>query len=444
MSKKKKNNNAAIMNKEMLARQRNLYLKRLQTILVGLGKEEAYKMMSQSLKETLFRLKLRPIKVTVHKDIGRTPLFAKASRHLIMKLYHDRTVSFENPDYAIKIGDYNELFFPFLLIIDQLKERGTHKEIIKIREELSDFYSDATPNGQDIMNEKVEKVLDECQLIYSISTSYIERIFFLEEKCLSCEPPEQPCLGIEIQQIKPDKRKFLIDGKTRSAYHLGWLYQNVEFAPTSISLGELDPKASIPDLRLDVYIQRHAIQRVYERLDCISLGASQMVLCTEIINKPEVIFYKGKTLIAVTMGKIKFGYLVVTLIDGVVLIKTFLLITNSGTPEGDKLQALTGLNKSDKSYLGLDRLSSFYSDDIKSNDKIMKLLETIGCGKLPDIKNHIPDSGLIKCEQQTALLLEKYLKTSDVEKQDWSNLNVEELAGILRQESDMMQDLIVE
>ncbi|MDP4269793.1 MAG: hypothetical protein Q8909_06675 [Bacteroidota bacterium] len=444
MSKKKKNNNAAIMNKEMLARQRNLYLKRLHAILVGLGKEEVYKMMSQSLKAALFRMKFRPIKVTVQKEIGRTPLFAKASRHLIMKLYHDQTVSFENPDYAIKIGDYNEIFFPFLAIIDDLKESRSYKEVAKIREELADLYSEVTPNGRDAMNEKVEKVLNQCQLIYSISTCYFERMFFLEEKCLPCEPPEQPCLGIEIQQIKPDKRKFLIDGKTRSAYHLGWLYQNVEFGPTSISLGELDPKASIPDLRLDVYIQRHAIQRVYERLDCVSLGASQMILCTEIINKPEVIFYKGKTLIAVTMGKIKFGYLVVTLIDGVVLIKTFLLITSSGTPEGDKLQALTGLDKSDKSYLGLDRLSSFYSDDIKSNDKVMRLLDKIGCGRLPDIKNHIPDSGLIKCEQQTALMLEKYLKTSDVEKQDWSNLNVEDLTGILRQESEIMQDITVE
>ena len=47
------------------------------------------------------------------------------------------------------------------------------------------------------------------------------------------------------------------------------------------------------------------------------------------------------------------------IIEGKIVIRTFLFVTNNGTPEGKKLAQITGLQKLDKKYLALDKLSTF-------------------------------------------------------------------------------------
>jgi hypothetical protein len=44
-----------------------------------------------------------------------------------------------------------------------------------------------------------------------------------------------------------------------------------------------------------------------------------------------------------------------TLNEGKLVIRSFLFLTNDGTPEGWKLRALTGLAKRDKKYLEIEK-----------------------------------------------------------------------------------------
>ena len=64
------------------------------------------------------------------------------------------------------------------------------------------------------------------------------------------------------------------------------------------------------------------------------------------------------TLIDFNMYEYKVGYLLITLHEDKLVIRSFLFLTNDGTLEGRKLRQLTRLEKYDKKYLGIDKLST--------------------------------------------------------------------------------------
>ena len=68
------------------------------------------------------------------------------------------------------------------------------------------------------------------------------------------------------------------------------------------------------------------------------------------------------------------------------MIQTFLFITNNGTPEGDKLNELMGLNKADKIYWEIDKLSTFMETNFEKNDSLKQLFLQAGCKSLFDLK----------------------------------------------------------
>lgn len=75
----------------------------------------------------------------------------------------------------------------------------------------------------------------------------------------------------------------------------------------------------------------------------------------------------------------KAGYFRLDIIDGKIIIRTFLFVTNNGTPEGQKLGSNTGLQKLDKKYLAIDKLSTFMTSDIGKNENVKKIFIDAGC-----------------------------------------------------------------
>src|SRR5450759_1287872 len=134
-----------------------------------------------------------------------------------------------------------------------------------------------------------------------------------------------------------------------------------------VKLSQLGFQNGIPDKDVKIYIQKHALRRLDERIDCLSVDQKHISLFSALI-KPEIIkTAKNRSLVAFRIYNTKVGYLSAEYIDGAVLIHTFLFITNNGTPEGQKLTELTGLGKLDKKYLAIDKLSSFIKSDIGKN-----------------------------------------------------------------------------
>ena len=92
-----------------------------------------------------------------------------------------------------------------------------------------------------------------------------------------------------------------------------------------------------------------------------------------------------------------------------IVIRTFLFVTNNGTPEGQMLENVTGLQKLDKKYLALDKLSTFMTSDIGGNEKVKEIFTSAGCQCLLELyeRSHLIATNSPK--QFDAELMLKYI-----------------------------------
>ena len=218
--------------------------------------------------------------------------------------------------------------------------------------------------------------------------------------------------NIEIVEKIPDQLMIVIDNHPRPVYRLALAFPSSGFREVSVSSDQLFLDKSMLNVPIPVYFQNHVLHRLEERLDCLSRTMREYYLCSN-MEDPKIRQFKGRTLVEYNIDKqSKMGYLVVEYLDGILLVKTFLLLSNSGTPEGQQLEEVSGMNKIDRKYWTIDRLSTFQNSDMKDHPKVKEVFEKSGCGtlfhKLP-ILDHDEETQ----PSQAAQML-KYLKMDEV------------------------------
>ncbi len=181
-------------------------------------------------------------------------------------------------------------------------------------------------------------------------------------------------------RIKAVERNFVVSGKPRPAYKVGGPVPRKGFLWITIPSGKLVSDSPFAALPLEAFIQSHALIRMQERLNCIYHGEMELILNISLETFETVIKYKQTLLIPAMFHDSKIGYFVVEVVEGVVLIKTFLFITNTGTPEGDKLDRELNAGKLEKEFLKLNRLSTYVNSDLSEEPRIREIFEKIGLG----------------------------------------------------------------
>jgi hypothetical protein len=187
---------------------------------------------------------------------------------------------------------------------------------------------------------------------------------------------------ITIGTYPLDVKKVTIKGDTRPVIQMATLIYPTDvfvFMPFEIAGEDLNIGHAFSQLKIPVYIQQHAINRVMERSGYRVPGLCKIDILSAVFSPVITRIGKDRFLIEYRMNKIKIGYLVAEFIDGILVVITFLLMTNNGTPEGDKLAELTGLKKLDKEYLMIDNLRSLASSDILESEIVCKLFCDAGC-----------------------------------------------------------------
>jgi hypothetical protein len=192
---------------------------------------------------------------------------------------------------------------------------------------------------------------------------------------------------VMINTYTLDERSITINGEKRSAVQLGTiLYPNRDtpaFIPYTLSPEQLNIRHSFSKLPILIYIQQHAVHRLMERTGSSTVSYCMMQFANVFIHPVIIPVIAGKRfLIEYRMNDIKIGYLLTELIDGILLVRTFLLLTNSSTPEGDRLARLTRLQKEDRTYLSLDNLRSLVNSDILDNETVCEIFRQTGCDPL--------------------------------------------------------------
>jgi hypothetical protein len=206
-------------------------------------------------------------------------------------------------------------------------------------------------------------------------------------------------LAARISTVPPVVEDFDLPEGRRPAYKVG-----IPFYPSTYT-GTVIPKSKVHWLKikppstqaiqwqdeLEVYIQSHAIRRMYERVDMVGVTSMHLDFFFSLLLAPPII-ENGYLLFPFKVGLHVIGYFKGDIISGRILLRTFLFMTNDGTPESRRLKELAGLSKIDIKYLKIDTLRNFVYSDIQHNAPLRKLFEDSGCGDLFCLKFDDPEA----------------------------------------------------
>jgi hypothetical protein len=246
---------------------------------------------------------------------------------------------------------------------------------------------------------EMHKILD---FIGILVTSMNQSICWLEYKVIN-DGSNQRGFNIFLHEHIPEKKQIIIDGHARNVFPVCLAFANKGLDCATVSASDIVKNSSLKNFPIPVYFQNHLIHRLEERLDCFDFTFVQILLFKSFYN-PKFIQFNHRILVEFMVQEHqKLGYIVVEYLDGILLAKTFLLLTNSGTPEGEKLKSISGLNKIDLKYWEIDKLSTFQNSDIKEQPKVREIFEKSGCGVLfndfPFQKNEAQGHAISMAEQ---------------------------------------------
>jgi hypothetical protein len=193
---------------------------------------------------------------------------------------------------------------------------------------------------------------------------------------------------IRLYSVTPEKIQVSLSEGTRPAIRVGWAMAYTGPEWSSIKPSALGFNTTHAETPLKVYIQSHALNRLQERIDCFIPGAIHYNMYLSLQNPIIAYDNNHRLLIEYTFFSSRAGYFRADMVDGIILLRTFLFVTNSGTPEGQLLEKNTGLKKLDKKYLAIDKLSTFMNSDLDKNLEAQRLFKESNCECLIDLYNN--------------------------------------------------------
>jgi hypothetical protein len=214
---------------------------------------------------------------------------------------------------------------------------------------------------------------------------------------------------VELTGLETEKINVLLDEHRRPVHQLGIAehgplprYNYITIAAKELNLNS--------NQLFSVYVQSHAFNRLTERIDGIFDGILHFNLYHSFKNIQVHSDKHGGYLFEFSINQIKVGYFKGEIIGENIVLRTFLFLTNNGTPEGKKLHANIGIMKEDKIYLTIDKLSTFVNSDIASNERLKQVFIDAGCESLFRIdKNFFYEEGGVKTKT-IADHITRYLK----------------------------------
>jgi hypothetical protein len=186
------------------------------------------------------------------------------------------------------------------------------------------------------------------------------------------------CLIYTLTREPAQKRYVSIDGYSRPVFRLGcpsrlgviWAEASVQKIDENRAENESYP----------VYVQSHALERCKERLKPLERPKIQVAMYDAFDKNPEfTIGPDGARFVTFRYNQIKIGYLVFDIIEQMVIVKTFLLCTQNGTWEGNRLNKEYNLSKYIKKYFELDTLYTYIKTDVFLDDELKQVFSKCGC-----------------------------------------------------------------
>jgi len=195
-----------------------------------------------------------------------------------------------------------------------------------------------------------------------------------------------------------ETRQVTINGEICTAIQLGYLiypqYDRFVFRPVVIqgrALKKLSFSRKLALLEIPVYFPEDVLKRIMERSGYIVQGLCILDLVAA-FDKPESRrFGLHAFMITFLMNGLKIGYLIAELIDGILVITDFLLMTDKNTSEGDMLRKSVRRKKFGAEYVAIDNIPALMRTDLLENEAVCKLFHDAGCQSLLDMCTRMND-----------------------------------------------------
>lgn len=423
--KKKKPKNTIADQKLRQAQSINNFLQKLEYVCDVAAGEGAYSSIPAEYKIQIYKFRGSPLKV---RHTGDSHINSKDIKELESYLHQGlkegKMTLRENDERTVSFADYFYVVNPLWTVVckeDSLFEgQRLFDDLNKYHQEQDNVYC----------NSLEHYIMSTCLFLSDFRNKWTYDYnlrFFLEEwlnlneyngasrQSLSWRLYQKGDfrlhqeVTIGVQEI--ESRHFIVNNEKRTGIRLVWWHfdhkdRENKIAPVDINLSRIEPNTSFGGLKIPVYIQSHAIDRMLERLHFDFSNQALLPLVQKIFTTEIIPLSEKRFLMAYYLYGFKCGYLLAQYIDGCLLIRTFLFMTNNGTPEGQKLEEQTRLLKEDRKYLNIDSLRGLLNSDLLKNNEAQRIFINAGCGSLIKL-----------CRKIEEFRKEKRSKSNDVEKE---------------------------
>jgi hypothetical protein len=385
MQKKNKHKHPVLNQKVVAAQHKKEVLNRLKYYFDLWSEPGTFDLLSKREAEILYQMRFTPIRFE-----------ATPGTHLPNKLIEEFKVAMEyyisrihievipgQPTILIK--DWLTYYYTIVTFVTEMNEDISGRASI-LKEKFQLLLSNKEAAKQK-GSEEVTKFLD---FIASEFSEPDKMYYSIELETISgAAEGKGNHLAARISAVPPVVEDFDLPEGKRPAYKVG-----IPFYPSTYT-GVVIPKGKVHWLRikppssnaiqwhdeLEVYIQSHAIRRMYERVDMVGVTSMRLDFFFSLLLASPIL-ENNTMLFPFKIGLHAVGYFQGDIIGNKILLRTFLFMTNDGTPESRRLKELAGLSKIDIKYLKIDTLRNFVYSDIQHNAPLRKLFEDSGCSDL--------------------------------------------------------------
>ena len=382
--KKKKVSSQLIKQKE--AEHRKLFRSKLREFFLACNHGELYKLIDEPSLTMLYLLRYHPPQIAIEEGLHLKNKEIQILKRTVHQILRNTYFTIPTTENKMSLYDYQTVVFDARTIIRPttvFEFQGVKRMVSEMQPIFDELFT------EEFLDDKLNRVCN----ILTICLSEIDKKYYYVECDMGGKDPNENVYKFtyRVGAVQTPMIHINFDGLYRPVFQLGWL-AGKQFYPLTLTAEELKLNPTLYPDPIPIFIQSHALVRLKERIDVFEINYYTTTTLVSFI-KPEILKAgKNSYLIAYKILEYKVGYFKADLIDGKIIIRTFLFLTNCGTPEELKLRQLTGLSKADYDFLNLGKLSTLVNADFHKNDQACQLLEQTGFKSILDYaRNHGKD-----------------------------------------------------
>ena len=400
---RKKKANVRQQEKVARAQHKNEFIRKMRKVLDAIGCNHVLALMPPKELELLYNMRCHTINITIAPGDTMPPGNLKWIKQMMSAMLKRYEVQLMPGGKPVDLDTYFTAGITVLWYANSLTFEE-YPKAAQVKEALIPYYYE-----KDLKHQAYVHLRQFAETISLIMSDLTKCIFWATVNMKAMKADSQYAYHMEWHSTVPEKRMVPVGGENHTVYRLGIARYQTGPEWLQFKAGHNIPGAD-PDKEVKVYVQSHVMKRLYERIDCIP-KESVFVEFLNSLREP-VITYNTQTrkiLIEYQLFNVKTGYLLATMAGNRLIIRTFLFITLTGSPEGERLHKNARIKKDDVTFLEIDRLSTFMTPEIQQNKHIKQFFVEAGMKSLFDLYDIIKDKDITITKHPNTTLLEDYL-----------------------------------